>query len=272
MALSPNGQRLVFGRYNNLGSAMNLWVLDLARNVETRLTFGDYIDSDGTWAPDMARIIYASVRSDTGKLLYERSTTGGEERQIPVPGEALLAADDWSADGRFLLYHPRSTELWALPLENAGAPLRIYAPTSGRVDEPVFSPDSQWVAFHSDESGRFEIYLTRFPPSGTGERLRVSANGGVQPQWNRNGRELFFLAPDGTLMAVDVQLGATPTLGTPQPLFRSFVSPSASVDTYAAAPDGSRFLMMLPAAADDAVTTNVIVNWPALLRGEPPRP
>ena len=207
MALSPDGQRLVFGRYNNPTSATNLWVLDLARNIETRLTFGDNTDSDGTWAPDMSHIIYASMRSDTGKLL--------SSAVLPAAGAADHRARGGTTRGRRLVarravpalppYLHRALGAAARERGRAVPRLRAYDRPRGRAG---VLPDSQWVAFHSSESGRFEVYLTRFPPTGAGERLQVSANGGVQPQWNRNGRELFFLTPEGTLMAVDVQLGA----------------------------------------------------------------
>lgn len=133
------------------------------------------------------------------------------------------------------------------------------------VDQPSFSPDGRWIAYNSDDCGRHEVYLTPFPA--TGARWQVSSAGGVQPLWNRTGRELYFLAPDGTVMAVDVSLGATPVIGAARALFASEVPPSSNVDTYAVTPDGQRFLMMVPVRGQSEPAPRVILDWPALLDG-----
>jgi Tol biopolymer transport system component len=175
-----------------------------------------------------------------------------------------VSADDWSPDGRFLLYHhDGGPELWALPLDGDRTPLLVVK-SSARVDEPTFSPDGRWIAYNSLESGRDEVYLAPFPA--TGARWQVSSDGGVQPTWRRDGRELYFLAPDGTMMMVDARLGETPSLDPPQALFRTRIVPTSNTDRYAVSPDGSRFLIMNPVGDDAEAPPTVILNWPALLQ------
>jgi hypothetical protein len=187
-----------------------------------------------------------------------------------VPATPPISIDDWSTDGRYLLYRSPGNELWALSLAGDAPPIPVVRlQTSGFVDQSSFAPDTEWVAYSSNESGRTEVYVTRFPPPASGERWQVSAGGGVQPLWNRNGRELFFLAPDGTLMAVDFAPSVSPPVGTPRSLFRSAVAPEDQVETYAVAPDGNRFLMLLPTAADNTAVSKILLNWPALLRDAP---
>jgi len=263
MALSPDGQRLAFGRVES-GGASNLAILDFARNnIETPLTVDGNIDSDPRWSSDGMRLIYGSVRRGILRV-YERGANGGAEREIAVPVKGSVFIDDFSADDH-LLYRSPGNELWSWPLANDVAPLLVERlETVAAIDQSVFSPDSQWIAYNSTESGRAEVWVTRFPPTSGHERWKVSADGGVQPLWSRNGHELFFLTADGTLMSVDFMPGSPPTIGTPRALFRSTVPATEGVETYVVAPDG-RFLMTLPVASDSAVVAQVVVNWPALL-------
>ena len=170
MALAGDGGRLVYGRREDNGTS--LWIADLIRGVTMRVTFGGARDSDGTWSPDGSRLAFASVRQGE-KSLYEIPATGGIERLVLKAEGRAQSVDDWSPDGRFILYHTDSTgELWALPVSGDGKAILVIRPPSGRVDEPVFSPDGKWIAYNSEESGRLEVYVTPFPP--TGARWQVS--------------------------------------------------------------------------------------------------
>ena len=262
VGLSPDGRKVVYGLRESAGT-QSLWVTDLVRTVTTRLTFGASRDSDGTWSPDMSRIAYASIRKGD-KSLYEVPASGGIERLILKAEGRSRSIDDWSPDGRFILYHlDGARELWALPVGEAGKPTLVVKPPSGRVDEPTFSPDGRWIAYTSEESGRFEVYVAPFPP--TGARWQVSSAGGVQPTWRRDGRELFFLGSDGTMKAARIELGGTAGLGTADTLFQTRLTPSGSVDQYAVSPDGKRFLIMNPIGETEAPPT-VILDWQALLK------
>lgn len=132
---------------------------------------------------------------------------------------------------------------------------------TGLIDEMHFAPDGKWFAYNSDESGRHEVYVAPFPPSG--ERWRVSLAGGVQGRWRADSRELYFLAPDGTLMAAGFAPGTPPEIGKPVVLFKTPIAPTYNLDHYAVAPDG-RFLLRLPSTAGEE-SLNIVLNWTAAL-------
>ena len=173
--------------------------------------------------------------------------------------------DAWSPDGRTILYHLDATrQLWGLPLEGDRKPFLVYEPAGGTVDEPSFSLDGKWIAFNSTESGADQVYVVPFPT--TGAKWQVSVGGGVQPRWRRDGRELYFLAPDGKMMAVDLPVGNAFEAGTPHALFQTNVVPDDSVDQYVVTGDGQRFVMMTPVGAAQSYAIQVITDWPGLLK------
>jgi hypothetical protein len=176
---------------------------------------------------------------------------------------------DWSLDGRFILFHSidpeLSHDLWALPLDGDKTPFPVVRT---RFVEPYgqFSPDGRWVAYQSNESGRAEVYVQPFP--GPGARIPISTHGGAQMRWRRDGKELFYLALDGRLMAVPIRPGPHAALepGEPVPLFAARVGEgplqSGYNPSYDISPDGQRFLMR-PITADAHVPAiTVILNWP----------
>ena len=190
--------------------------------MPARLTSDAALDNNPVWSPDGARIVFSSNRK--GVLdLYQASADGaGSEDQLLATAQAK-SASDWSRDGRFLLYtsaDPRTRgDIWALPMKGDHTPFPV-AQTNFNEEHGQFSPDGAWVAYQSDESGRDEIYLQPFP--GPGGKLLISIAGGVQVRWREDGRELFYLALDGRLMAVPLQLGShgqPPGAGVPS---RSF--------------------------------------------------
>ena len=263
LSISSDDRTVVTGR-SDPGGGQNLWAIDLARQVTTRLTFGQDRDSDGKWSPDGRRLIYASIRG-IDKSLYEIPATGGPSRLISKsPENRQLSMDAWSPDGQTILYHMDVVrELWALPLGGKQKPFPVYQPGSGTVDEPAFSPDGKWLAFNSTESGTSQVYVIPFPP--TGAKRQISAAGGVQPQWRRrDGRELYFLAPDGKMMAVDLPSGEPFDVGTPRALFQTSLVPSSNVDQYVVTSDGQRFLLMAPVGPAQTDVINVITGWPGL--------
>lgn len=262
MALSPDGTRVVYGRRDQQ-ALPHLWTTDIRRGVSTPLTLGGARDSDGTWSPDMSRIAYNSLRAASIKSLFVMPAAGGVEQPLHSQAGVPISADDWSADGKFVLYHQDDIgQLWALPLQAPRTPLLVYKAPAGRVDEATFSPDGKWVAFNSEETGTAQVFIVPFPA--TGAHWQVSPAGGVQPQWRRDGRELYFLDPDANMMAVDIALDTAPTLGRPHVLFKSDVVASFNVDTYAAAPDGQRFLLMRPLRGVSEPLARAIVNWTGL--------
>ena len=221
-SLSPDGQRVVGYRGNPVDGNVDVWVLDIRRIVFSRITSDVADDVAPVWSPNGDRIMFASNRKGTHDL-YQTSASGagGEELLLATSEEKF--ATDWSPDGRFVLFttHPmgRSSDIWALPLDGNRTPIRVVH-TDFDEQRAQFSPDGQWIAYQSDESGRDEIYVQAFP--GPGSKWPVSTNGGTQVRWRPDGRELFYVAFDGRLMAVPIRLASTAEaleVGAPAALF-----------------------------------------------------
>jgi Tol biopolymer transport system component len=258
-ALSPDDRFIAFGRSDGI------WVLELRRGALSRFTSDSAPGTYPIWSPDGSRIVFGSLR--TGIMdLYQKSTTtvGREELLLRTP--VNKAATDWSADGRVIVFRSPDTrtgfDIWALPLEGDKKPFPVVQ-TPFEERDAQLSPDGHWIAYQSNESGRFEVYVQPFP--GSGRREQASINGGAQVRWRRDGRELFYIALDGRLMAVPLRIasGQPLELGTPVPLFTTRVGGAVQFDRqqYVVSADGQRFLMNT--VADDSRTPPIIVitNW-----------
>ena len=184
-------------------------------------------------------------------------------------------ADDWSADGRFLLYNdydPKtSIDSWILPLFGDRKPFP-FLQTPAMEMLARFSPDGRWIAYVSDETGRAEVFVRPFPGS-RGGKWQISQGGGQQPAWQRDGKELFYIADDLKLMAVSVQLGETFEAGTPAPLFQTSLIPNTFGSTfywegsqYLVAANGQRFLMESAVQEQASSPITIILNWTGLLK------
>jgi Tol biopolymer transport system component len=263
----------------SLGESQGMWLLDLARGVSARLTFDPAPDSSPVWSPDGKRIAFAAFRAG-GTGIYQKASNGALSEQVLVPPTAELKdVDDWSRDGRFLLYaeqdlHTIHSDLWVLPLTSdatPGGPSAPFTDTKFNEDQGQFSPDTHWIAYVSDESGRFEVYARPFPASaGGGGRIQVSRGGGMQPRWRRDGKELFYLSLDGNMMAVSLTLGPVLKAGVPESLFQASIMRNGKeslVDAFAwdVTSDGKRFLINTAEKASGPVT--VVLNWDAELKG-----
>jgi dipeptidyl aminopeptidase/acylaminoacyl peptidase len=258
-ALSPDAARIAITRGDP--TAANLWVLDLSRGSSLQLTFGRYVDDFPVWSPDGRLIAFESSRGG----MYVKTADGtGEERLLAKAGRPF----DWSRDGRCLLYGTREpknkSDLWVLPLEGGAGPIPFLA-TESNETFGAFSPDGRWIAYASDESGRDEVYVRPFneptPGSapGTGKWM-ISREGGTRPRWRRDGKELYFLAPDGKVMASGVTANPVFTPGVPRMMF----SDAANLRLFDAAPDGSKFLLG-SVAAPTAESLTVVMNSAAML-------
>jgi serine/threonine protein kinase/dipeptidyl aminopeptidase/acylaminoacyl peptidase len=246
-ALSSNGRLLALNR--TIAGNTDVWVLDLGRDTFMRFTSDPAPEIFPLWSPDDSRIVFA--RSDgRGFKLYQKPTAAAGKASLLLDTDHTMVPSDWSRDGRFLLYRlvdlEKGTDLWALPLDGSGQPFPVV---KTGFDSLVgqFSPDGRWVAFESNESGRFEIYLQRFPTPAT--RTIVSTAGGLQPRFRADGRELFYIAPDGRMMAAPLRFSSdnqTVEPGAPVPLFLTRVNSTligGSGEEYIVSPDGQRFLM-----------------------------
>jgi len=268
LRLSPDGRKLVVPIMDPQAGTTDLWLIELARNVTTRFT-SDAVDLYlPIWSPDGTRIVFSMPRGNPPFLHQKRLT--GEEAEVLLPSAGTMqAATDWSPDGRFILYADRNPDtnwdLWILPLEGERKPIPFLR-TRFREMEATFSPDGRWVAFASDESGRWEVYVQPF--QGPGVKRRISTSGGSLPRWRRDGRELFYLGLDNQLMAVPVRLGSSFEPGTPRALFSIEAAQGGEI-SYDVAADGQRFIVNSPIPGAPAAPT-VVLNWTATLPRERP--
>jgi Tol biopolymer transport system component len=275
IALSPDGTRGAVRDASSAGVG-DLWTLDFARGVRTRFTFRQGAGSWGVWSPDGSRIAFAAgTLLDT---LYEKASSGaGDEKELFKEVGRIHIPTGWSHDGRFLLYYvanaPKTVQdLWILPLQGDRKAVLLLATDFNEWDA-TFSPDMRWIAYTSNESGRPEVYVRPFTASGPsaapsfGEgKWQVSKDGGDDPKWRADGKEIIFQAPpNGTAkMAVEVKAnGSALEVGIPHRLFQAPLDYGWDVTS-----DGKRFLMsVLPQGQQAAqVPITVVLNWPAQLK------
>jgi dipeptidyl aminopeptidase/acylaminoacyl peptidase len=181
--------------------------------------------------------------------------------------DIVKEATDWSSDGRFIIFTAyglkTAADLWILPLAGDAKP-HPFLETEFVEEEGHFSPDGRWVAYVSNESGRSEVYVQSFPQ--TGGKWLISTGGGAQPHWRGDGKELFYIAADKTLMAVAVNATSTFETAAPAPLFKTQVSGYSAPNRYVVTADGQRFLINGPAEEVSKTPITVVLNWTAQLK------
>ncbi len=263
--LSPDEKSVVFSRV--VDNNCDIWVLDLRRNVSSKLTHDPAVDDSPIWSPDGSRIAWSSHRSGESSVYSIAATGAGQEELLTKTGKPGAYVTDWSQERKAVLYYRPgerdSTDLWIAPQYGDKKPFPYFQSQFNKY-HAMFSPDGRWIAYVSDESGRNEVYVQDFPL--TNERKRqISSGGGADPQWRKDGTELFYLAADRKLMAVPVRMGATTfEPGMPKALFSI---PGTSVSrTYAPTRDGQRFLVARSPGGDTASFFTVILNWQAGLK------
>jgi len=273
LALSPDGTELAVSRGEF--KKQDIWVYDLKRGTASRLTFNPADDLNPIWSADGNTIFFSSDRSSGQNGLYgiyQKAADGlGSTQLVLRSKDQSEALDDLSADGRYAIYDtatgPTQIKLGVLPLFGERKPF-TYVQGSFGATSAQFSPNGRYVAYSSNETGRMEVYVQTFPQQ-TG-RWEISASGGVQPMWSRDGKELFYLTPDDKLMAVGVNTTSSAfQAGTPKELFQTQLVPLwLWRNSYVPSPDGQRFLMLAPVSAVKPQPITVVLNWPALLAGK----
>ncbi len=209
--VSPEGRRVAVSR--TVGGNTDVWLLEGAR--ASRVTFDAAIDYFPLWSGDGTRIVFRSNRTNQGDL-YEKLTNGASVEQQLVTSAEIKIPNSWSADGRFLLYsstdqtQPGSTDLWVLEMSGDRTP-SVFLKTPFREGYSVFSPNGRWIAYHSNESGRQEIYVRPFVPPGaaagaSGGQWQVSTAGGIYPVWRPDGKEVFYVDPLSAMMAAPIAI------------------------------------------------------------------
>ena len=264
-SLSPDGRRVAVRR--SLGEDTDIWLLDTKTALLSRLTASTGLHNYPIWSPDNRRVAFIANPNRAGlNDLYWKSVDGTGKEELLLATPQNKGPSDWSPDGRFVLFRsvdPKTgNDIWAMPVVD-GKPFPVVQ-TNFDERDGQFSPDGKWIAYQSNETGSFEVWAQSFPVPGT--RLRISNNGGTQVRWRRDGKELFYIATNGRLMAVPVEFGPqsrTLDVGTPVPLFVTRIGGAWQGNNrqqYMVAPDGQRFLMNT-VVAEATSTITVIQNW-----------
>jgi serine/threonine protein kinase len=259
--LSPDGRHVAVSRL--VEGNRDIWVLDLDRNVFSRFTFDPAGDVSPFWTPDGRWILFASNRRGVTSI-FRKPVAGGDEEPLLVTDQNINTANI-SPDGRTMFFSradPKTLrDLWAKRLDSTDAPFPILRSPNQDLNGE-FAPNGEWFAYQSNESGRYEVSLRKFGSSGP--TIQISSDGGTQPRWRHDGRELFYLALDRQLMAVPVTFspnGHDVKVGTPSRLFQTRIGgPNTLQGEYLASPDGQRFLMDAP-IRDVTPPITVILNW-----------
>ena len=262
--LSPDGKRVAVVRRDLQTRSRDIYVIDLARGAGSRLTFDPGDDRYPVWSPDGNRIAW-SANQDGAFQIYQKLASGVGQEELLHKAEVRLSPDSWSADGRFLLYtrvDPKTgQDLWALPLAGDRQPA-MFLQTPFREINGRFSPDGRWIAYTSDDQGRYEVYVQTFPASGG--KWQISTSGGQQPWWRSDGKELYYLSADGKLMAVEVKPGGSFEAGAPRALFD--LAPARALggtSSYAVTAAGDRFLFVTAREEAASLQFTVVTNWMA---------
>jgi Tol biopolymer transport system component len=259
--LSRDGSRLAVTRWDADTTVGDIWLFDLSRNLGSRLTVNAADDTLGVWSHDDRSVVYSSSRDGVNDLYQIRADRSGAEERLLQSGNWKVP-DDVSPDGRNLLYETIKDgriSLWVLPLSGDRTPAPFVAGQMSTFGGQ-FSPDGRRVVYTSGDSGRPEVYVTDFP--GPAGKWQVSTEGGQMPLWRADGREIFYYAPDGNLMAADVVTGPAFSTGAPRALFkiRMGVSPDRQYDV---SPDGKRILVAVYSGAGEELPASVVLNWNA---------
>jgi Tol biopolymer transport system component len=238
-SLAPQGDRVAL----TIDSGVNdVWVLDLARGVRTRLTFGPVGNTFPVWSPDGRWIAYSSLRT-SGSGIYRRAADGSgpEEMLVPAPEGTLIAPNDWSHDGKTLFYSPnpytqKDDGIWAAALDGDRKSRQVLQHGSNA----ALSPNGRWLAYSSTESGRREVYVVAY--GNGGGKWQVSLSGGQVPQWSADGRELFYFDANQSLVTASVrEAGSALQIGAPQTIVSQWTI--LTVPFYSVSGDGKRILM-----------------------------
>jgi DNA-binding winged helix-turn-helix (wHTH) protein/Tol biopolymer transport system component len=248
--VSPDQKQLVA-----MDMGPGLWTVDLERNAATRVGQGMY----PLWSPDGNRIAFESYNSLT---IYVRNMSGAAPDEVLVNDNERKILSDWSSQGDYLVYatlNPSTKmDLVLLPMSGDKKPVPLlhtpYNESDGRI-----APNGRWIAYVSDESGTEEVYVQRFPS--LGEKRIVSIGGGVEPMWRKDGKELFYLSPDYSIVSVLFDATEPPNIGEPKPLFRVPVNTSSTRNHYVVSPDGQRFLINVEDQSSYLSPITVMVNW-----------
>ena len=259
---SPDGSRVAFEKLDADGRNENLWTLDLARGIASRVTSGKAADYAPVWTPDGRTLVFGSLRGGTNGSLYATASSGGgEDRTIFVTSRGATA---WTVapDGKTAVFETQApatrADLWTIALDGAGAPRALRA-TRFVETEAQFSPDGNWLAFVADDSGRREVYVRSMADASV--QIQASTSGGGRPRWRRDGKELFFWG-GSTLLSAAVSPGPPLRIDAPQALFDLPVS----TGDYDVPDNGQRILILASPRQSAEASAVAVLDWTQGLR------
>jgi len=257
--ISPDGRRVAVGIRDKKTGTSDMWLIESASGISTRLNSDDASEIFPVWTHDGSRLLYASDRRGPPDIYVMSMGESPGAETLLLEQDGYQQPEDVSRDGRLVAYTEvwPNRDIWLTSLDGGGQPSR-WAPTRFTESSPRFSPDGQWIAYESDESGEFEIFVAQ--TQGGAAKRRISPTGGRQPRWRADGLELYYIGPGDLIMAAPVTPGARLEVGAPVALFRA-----QGVANYDVAADGSRFLVGTSTDADRESQVHVIVNWAAAL-------
>jgi Tol biopolymer transport system component len=261
LLISPDGKRVAV-ELNGTERTSNqtIWLLELSTGILSPVTPNTTVRYvDAVWSPDSRDLTYASFTGDKSVIL--RKPAGGGAEEVVISPEAPMYPEEWLPDGSILAVSPNGKNIVRIP-PSGGKPESVFH-TDFESDEPHVSPDGRWIAFASNESGQWEIYIAAFPSFGN--RRQASSAGGMTPVWRADGKELFYLTPGGKLMSVGFKGGAQPETSVPVELFQTRLRADHRYNQYTVSSDGQRFLMFEP-VEDNEHPYYVVMNWTSLLK------
>jgi Tol biopolymer transport system component len=262
LELSPDEKRVSVSILDRTRRTPDIWIVDVARGLKTRFTFGPTQEQNSIWSPDGGRLVFDS-RPKGIRDLFVKATSGSGAEELLFEDSLNKYPLSWSPDGRLLLYNsvgPQTgNDLVVLPISGDRKPTP-FLQTQFNEARGRFSPDGRWMAYQSDESGRMEVYVAPFP--GPGGKWQVSTAGGTFPRWRNDGAEIFYLAPGNRLMAAPVNgKGSTFEIGAVRPLFD--IRPAGGGFRYDVTADGQRFLTNEAEEQTGSAPITVVLNWTA---------
>ena len=274
-ALSPDGKRVAVAGLDLKTGTWDIWLMEVGRGGLSRFTSDRADDDMPVWSPDGSRIAFKSDRSGQMAFYHKSSSGTGEEKLFHRAGSYSLAPLAW-LENDTLLYSfgilgagktVAGSEVWLTSIGGDGKNVPVI---QNRFWNPfaAVSADRRWLAYASDESGRYDVYAMPFPTGGG--KWPISVAGGTEPAWRADGKELFYLAPDRYVMAVPIKGGSSLQPDTPQRLFEapvsSNISSSYTRNQYVVTGDGQRFLLNQPLGRTSFSAVTVVVDWTAALK------